>query len=142
MARKQAGGILLKNSVLSAEDNAKIIVFINNSAGAGKIGSTAMLTSTLHVRHNASLHFISNSASRYGGSFDTEVSTVTIENNAHIAFTNNVADTAGGMVMFSAVLNISHNVHINFHLIAIMQLLEEELFTHSIAKSVLKMIHK
>ena len=74
-----------------------------------------MLTSILHVRHNASLHFISNSVSRYGGSFDIELSTVTVENNAQIIFTNNVADTEGGMVMFSAVLNISHNVHISFN---------------------------
>ena len=59
-ARRQAGGLDLKYSVLKVEDNAEI-VFINNSAK----GSTAMLSSTLHVRHNASLHLIGNSASSY-----------------------------------------------------------------------------
>jgi hypothetical protein len=101
LARRQAGGILLGNSVLNAEDNAEI-AFINNSAG--KIGSMGVLSSTLHVRHNASLHFIGNSASTYGGSLMIEFSAATIENNAHITFTNNVADTAGGMAMFSATL--------------------------------------
>jgi hypothetical protein len=57
LARRRAGGIRLKYSILNAEDNAKI-AFINNSAG--KIGPTAMLSSTVHIRHNASLHFISN----------------------------------------------------------------------------------
>jgi predicted outer membrane repeat protein len=111
LARRQAGGILLGNSVLNAEDNAEI-AFINNSAG--KIGSMGVLSSTLHVRHNASLHFIGNSASTYGGSLMIEFSAATIENNAHITFTNNVADTAGGMAMFSATLYVSHNAHILF----------------------------
>jgi predicted outer membrane repeat protein len=112
LARRQAGGILLENSALIVEDNAKI-AFIKNSAE--KIGSMALLSSILHVRHNASLHFISNSASTYGGSFELQLSTAAIENNAHITFTNNVADTAGGMAMLSAILNVSHNAHIVFN---------------------------
>ncbi len=111
LARRQAGGILLGNSVLNAEDNTEI-AFINNSAG--KIGSMAVLSSALHVRHNASLHFIGNSASTYGGSFMIELSNASIKNNAHITFTNNVADTAGGMAMFSAKLNVSDNAQILF----------------------------
>jgi predicted outer membrane repeat protein len=111
LAKRQAGGILLENSVLSIEDNAKI-AFIKNSAG--KIGSMAMLLSTLHVRHKASLHFIGNSASTYGGSFEIELSTATIENNAQIIFTNNVADTAGGMALRSSILNITHNAQVLF----------------------------
>ena len=112
LARRQAGGIRLKNSVLNAEDNANI-AFITNSAK--KIGSTAVLSSKLHVRHNASLHFVSNSASTFGGSSQIELSIITIENNAHITFTNNVADTTGGMVLRSLILNISHNAHILFN---------------------------
>ena len=112
LARRQAAGILLENSVLNAEDNTNI-AFICNSAG--KIGSTAMLTSTLHVRHNATLHFISNSANHYGGSFLIELSNITVENNAHIIFTNNVAGTAGGMALYSTTLNVSHKAHISFH---------------------------
>ena len=112
LARIQAAGILLENSIFNAEDNTNI-AFINNSAG--KIGSIAMLTSTLHVRHNATLHFISNSATHYGGSCLIELSNVTVENNAHITFINNVADTAGGMALYSATLNVSHKAHISFH---------------------------
>ena len=74
-----------------------------------------MLSSKLHVRHNASLHFVSNSASTFGGSSQIELSIITIENNAHITFTNNVADTTGGMVLRSSILNISHNAHILFN---------------------------
>ena len=113
LAIRQAGGILIENSVLIAEDNTNI-AFISNSAE--KIGSTAVLTSTIHVRDNASLHFISNSArlSSNGGSL-IELSNVTVENNAHITFTNNVAETAGGMALRSSVLNISHNAHISFN---------------------------
>ena len=111
LARRQAAGILLENSVFNVEDNANI-AFISNSAG--KIGSTAMLTSILHVRHNASLHFINNSAIHHGGSCLIELSNVTVENNAQIIFTNNVAGTAGGMALFFTMLNISHNAHILF----------------------------
>ena len=112
VARRQAGGILLENSALNAEDNATI-GFINNSAR--KIGSIAMLSSTLHVRHNATLYFIINSASSFGGSTHIEFSTVTVENNAYISFTSSVADTAGGMALRSSILNISHNAHVSFN---------------------------
>ena len=111
LARRQAAGILLENSVLNVEDNANI-AFIGNSAG--KIGSTAMITSILHVRHNASLYFINNSAIHHGGSCLIEHSNITVKNNAHIIFTNNVAGTAGGMALFFATLNISHKAHILF----------------------------
>ena len=111
-AIRQAAGILLENSVLSVEDNTNI-AFINNSAG--KIGSMAMLSSKLYVRHKASLDFISNSASSFGGSSQVELSIVIIEYYAHVTFTNNVADIAGGIALRSSYLNVSHNSHISFN---------------------------
>ena len=105
LATVQVAAILAENSNVSVEGNSSI-TFIDNSAG--KIGAMAVLSSSLYVRNETHINFISNSARNSTtccGAIEVESSTVILENNAAILFAHNSAGSAGAMGLRSSELN-------------------------------------
>ena len=114
--KKQTGGMIVCETTVNIEDNARL-TFTNNTGS--KNGAMFVLYSTLYVRNNASLTFIRNSVrTETGGALAAIFSNIYFEDNACSIFINNSAvDVGGALFLYSSrfiVVNLTSMAILQF----------------------------